>query len=153
MKAIYLQKSYTFQYTLIYMINKLLTYLLLTTDSICNFLNIPILVWDEAYFKNEGEHDLPDKCIFSWWLILGLFIVRAAALTINKLIIFLLHLEAIIIRILLFFIILTNFLNNNFVHIAIVLTIRVRRASLGLACLVKIVRTYGNDNIKSLRLK
>ena len=85
-----------------------------------------------------------------WTFMVLLFSIIAAFYLYNKFLIFLLHIEIIIIMSILFIVHISVQLNASFVIFALILVVSVSEARLGLACLVLIVRSYGNDNLKSL---
>ncbi len=85
------------------------------------------------------------------------FCVIAALISIvsqrSHLLITLLALEAIILNLILLIIIASNLASHINLFLAIIiLTFGACEATLGLACLVKIARTFGNDQIASLSI-
>lgn len=80
--------------------------------------------------------------------------ILIALLTIVKqrshIIIILLSLEVLILNITIWAALISSLDNTHTLYvIAVILTMGAREAVLGLACLVKITRTFGNDKIKS----
>jgi len=71
----------------------------------------------------------------------------------NNLLISLLILEIIVLRLVFISILYNRFIcSDNIITILIILTLGACEASLGLSCLVKISRTYGNDSLNNKSL-
>lgn len=95
---------------------------------------------------------MPLSSFIIYPLIIGIALINFITNR-NHLIISLLNLELIILRLVLILIpSFSTFSLNNSSLILLILTVGACAAALGLACLVKITQSYGNDNLISLSL-
>lgn len=83
-------------------------------------------------------------------LFITLMIIITLLILRNNLLIILLNLEILVLTLVLTNLILINIISmTNTTSILIILTLGACEASLGLACLIKISRRYGNDKINN----